>query len=67
MLTTNINFKNFKIKKNTKKIKKKLQKLLHEDNQVIKSLRKTYKNSYNRKLINKYNKGLNYRVIGMSG
>ena len=67
MLTRNIDFKNFKIKKNTQKVKKKLKKLLQENNEVIKSLRKTYKNSYNRKLVNKYNKGLNYRVIGMGG
>ena len=67
MLTRNIDFKNFKIKKNTQKVKKKLKKILQENNEVIKSLRKTYKNSYNRKLIDKYNKGLNYRVIGMGG
>ena len=67
MLSRNIDFKNFKIKKNTQKVKKKLKKILQENNEVIKSLRKTYKNSYNRKLVNKYNKGLNYRVIGMGG
>ena len=67
MLTRNIDFKNFKIKKNAQKVKKNLKKLLQENNEVIKSLRKTYKNSYNRKLVNKYNKGLNYRVIGMGG
>jgi len=67
MLTRNIDFKNFKIKKNIQKVKKELNKLLKENNEVIKSLRKTYKNSYNRKLVNKYNKSLNYRVIGMGG
>jgi glucose-6-phosphate isomerase len=67
MLTKNIDFKNFKIKKNIQKVKKKLKKLLQENNEVIKSLRKTYKNSYNAKLVNKYNKSLNYRVIGMGG
>ncbi|MDC1138012.1 glucose-6-phosphate isomerase [Candidatus Pelagibacter sp.] len=67
MLTRNIYFKNFKIKKNPQKIKKQLKKLLKENNEIIKSLRKTYKNSYSRKLVNKYNKGLNYRVIGMGG
>ena len=67
MLTSNIDFKNFKIKKNTQKVKKELNKLLKENNEVIRSLRKTYKNSYNRKLVNKYNKSLNYRVIGMGG
>ena len=67
MLTKNIDFKNFKIKKNTQKVKKELKKLLQENNEVIKSLRKTYKNSYNRKLINKYNKDQKFRVIGMGG
>ena len=67
MLTRNIDFKNFKIKKNSQKVKKELKKLLKENNEVIKSLRKTYKNSYSRKLVNKYNKGLNYTVIGMGG
>ena len=67
MLTSSIDFKNFKIKKDTQKVKKKLKKLLQENNEVIRSLRKTYKNSYNRKLVNKYNKGLNYRIIGMGG
>jgi glucose-6-phosphate isomerase len=67
MLTKNIDFKNFKIKKNTQKVKNELNKLLEENNEVIKSLRKTYKNSYSRKLVNKYNKGFNYRVIGMGG
>ena len=67
MLTRNIDFKNFKIKKNTQKVKKKLKILLQENNEVIKSLRKTYKNSYNKKLVNKFNKILNYRVIGMGG
>jgi len=68
MLTRNIDFKNFKIKKNTDKVKIKLKKLLQDNNnEVIKSLRKTYKNRYNRKLVNKYNKDLNYRVIGMGG
>ena len=67
MLTKNIDFKNFKFKKNTLRIKKKLKKLLKENNEVIKSLKKSYKNSYNRKLVNKYHKDLNYRVIGMGG
>jgi glucose-6-phosphate isomerase len=67
MLTRSIDFKNFEIKKNTQKIKKKLKKLLQENNEVIRSLRKTYKNSYNKKLVSKYNKDLNYRVIGMGG
>ena len=67
MVTSNIEFKNFKTKNNTKKIKKILKKILQEDNEVIKSLRKTYKNSYHKKLVTKYNKATNYRIIGMGG
>ena len=67
MLTGNINFKNFKTKKNTKKVKKILKKLLQEDTEIIRSLRKSYRNSYHRKLVNKYSKALNYRIIGMGG
>ena len=67
MLTKNIDFKNFKSKKNILSVKKKLKKLLQENNEVIKSLKKTYKNSFNKKLVNKYRKNLNYRVIGMGG
>ena len=67
MLTKNIDFKNFKSKKNTPKVRKKLKKLLQENNEVIKSLKKTYKNSFNKKLVNKYYKDLNYRVIGIGG
>ena len=67
MLTGNINFKNFKTKKNTKKVEKILKKLLQEDNEIIRSLRKSYRNSYHKKLVNKYSKALNYRIIGMGG
>ena len=52
MLTNNIKFKNFQIKKklHTNKI---LRILLKENNQVINSLRKNYKDSFNKKkLIN---------------
>ena len=39
MLTKNINFKNFKIKKINKKIKKDLNNLLKENNTVLQSLK----------------------------
>jgi glucose-6-phosphate isomerase len=67
MLTENIDFKNFKIRKNNKLIKKKLNLLLKEDNQIIKSLSKNYKNSFEKKNISKYKKFINYRIIGMGG
>ena len=37
MLTRNIDFKNFKIKKNIQKVKKELNKLLQENKEVIKT------------------------------
>jgi len=67
MLTTGIRFKNFKIKPGTLVLKKKLNLLLREKNQVIHSLSKKYKNNFNKKEINKYKKSSNYRIIGMGG
>jgi glucose-6-phosphate isomerase len=67
MLTSNINFKNFKQNKSNSKIKKDLKELLEENNSVIKSLNKSYKNSYNKKTINKLKKYLNVKIFGMGG
>ena len=67
MFNKNIDFKNFKIKKKTKYIKKKLELLLKENNQVIKSLSKKYKNSFDKKKLNNYKKFSNYRIIGIGG
>ena len=67
MLTTGIRFKNFKIKPSTLVLKKKLNLLFREKNQVIHSLSKKYKNNFNKKDINKYKKSSNYRIIGMGG
>ena len=68
MLTSNINFKNFKIKKkNFLKVKKHLSNILNEQSQILNSLKNTYKNSYKKGLIKKYKKYLNFRVIGIGG
>ena len=67
MLTNNINFKNFLIKKNKLPVKKNLRLILKENNQVIFSLTKKYINSYNKKKLRCFNKKLDYRVIGMGG
>jgi glucose-6-phosphate isomerase len=67
MLTRNIKFKNFRLKKNNKIIKKDLSNLLNEDNAVIKSLGAEYKNSYNQKIISRLKKYSHIRVIGMGG
>ena len=67
MLTKNIKFINFRFKKKNKKIKKNLDFILQENNEIIKSLGEKYKNSYNKKLILKFKKYSNIRVIGMGG
>ena len=67
MLTKNINFKNFKSKKKNNKIKKDLEIILKEKNEILKSLSTGYKNSYNKKTIIKFKKYSNIKVIGMGG
>ena len=66
MFLKEIDFKEFNLKKNLS-LKKKLNKILNKKNSVIESLSKNYKNSYDKKLLNKYKKSLNFRVIGMGG
>ena len=67
MITKNINFKNFKIKKNSKSIKKNLHLLIKKNETIIQSLSLQYKNSYNKKTISSLKKYLNVRIIGMGG
>ena len=67
MITNNINFKNFRIKKNNKKIKKDFELLLKENNTILKSLGIFYKNSYTDKKIQKFKKYTNIKIIGMGG
>ena len=67
MLTKNIKLKLFRKKKLNENLKKKLISLLNEENFVIKSLKKEYKNNFNKKTIYKFKNFINYRVIGMGG
>ena len=67
MLTPGINFTNFKIKKQSSLVKKNLISILKSKNEVVNSLSQNYKNSFTKKLLHKYKKTLNYRVIGMGG
>ena len=67
MLTKNINFKNFKLKKNNKKIEKDFRNLLGESNEILKSLSSYYKNSYHKNLISKFKSFTDVRIIGMGG
>ena len=67
MLTSGIKFLNFKEKKNSLVVKKKLKLLLQNKDVVILSLSKNYNNSFNKKDIKKYRKLSNFRIIGMGG
>ena len=67
MFTKNINFVNFNIKKKNLFVKKNLKLILKENNQVILSLRKNYKDSFNKKTLNFFKKKRDYRIIGMGG
>ena len=69
-LTNNINFENFKIKKNKKnekKIYQSFRNLLKEQNAVISSFKSYYKDSWNKKIFKKYNKYKTIMLIGMGG
>ena len=67
MLTKYISFKNFKVKKNNSKIKRIFSSLIKEKNEILLSMSKNYKNSFNNKILNKYKNNYNFRVIGMGG
>ena len=67
MLTQNISFKNFLTKNKKILVKKKLNLILREKNQVICSLSKSYKDSFSKKNIKHFNKKFDYRIIGMGG
>ena len=69
MLTSGIYFKNFKKNKktNSSQVKKKLLLLFKEKNHILDSLKKNYKDSFSKKIINKYKKYSTFKVIGMGG
>tara|TARA_B110000037_G_C17065308_1_gene483531 strand:+ start:139 stop:1293 length:1155 start_codon:yes stop_codon:yes gene_type:complete len=67
MLTKKINFKNFHVKKIDKKIKKDLIKLLKEENSILDSLSKSYKNNYSKKNISNLKNYKKINIIGMGG
>ena len=67
MLTKNINLINFKKKLNINKVKKQLNLLSKEENQIIKSLGKFYKYSYKNKQIQKFKKTLIIELLEMGG
>ena len=67
MITPGIFFKNFNLKKNTSIVKKKLNFIFKKNDPLIQSLGKNYKDSFNKKDLQKFNKFKKLRVIGMGG
>ena len=67
MFITGIKFKEFNTKKKKFLIKKKLEKILLKKNPVIDTLGKKYKNNYDKKILLKYKRLSNFRIIGMGG
>ncbi len=67
MLTKSISFINFKKKSVNTKVKKNLQVLIKEKNEVLNSLSDNYHDNFSKKLLKKYIKFQNFRIIGMGG
>ena len=67
ILTKNIKFKDFKFKSSSKKIKNFLAKLLESEIEIIRSLNKSYRDSYLKKDLKKFNKYSDVVLIGMGG
>ena len=67
MITSGIFFKNFKGSRQNSKIKKNLKKLIIENNQILQSLSKNYKDQFQIKNLRIF-KRFNYiRIIGIGG
>ena len=66
MLTSNINFKNFRIKK-IKNIKNFINEIWFKKIKFFDSLKTNYKYSYTKKQIREIKKNKNFRLIGMGG
>ena len=67
MLTKNIKFKNFIFSPSSSKIKKYFKEVLEDKLPILETLKPKYKYSYSQKLILKYKKFSNVRIIGMGG
>ncbi len=67
MLTNNINFKNFRLRKSNKKIIYLFKKLIKEDNEILNSMKQSFKDPYSKETIKRLKKFSKFRVIGMGG
>ena len=67
MLTDGIKLRNFKKKNKNFIVLRNLNLIVNDKNQLISSLSKNYKDSFNKQLLKKYKKFSNFRIIGMGG
>ena len=67
MISSRINFKNFRFKKRNSHLSKHLIEIIKNSNAIINSLRTDYKYSYRKSFIKKYKKYQKIRIIGMGG
>ena len=66
-LSKYIFFKRFKKSKINKTVLKSLNKLIKENNQILRSLSKNYENNYDKKILNNLKKYSHINLIGMGG
>ncbi len=67
MLTSGIKLINFKIRKNSKNIKKNFNLIIKNRDEIINSISINYKNKYKQKQLANYKKYSNFKLIGMGG
>ena len=67
MLTPGISLVNFKKKNRSLKLRRDLQSIINDKNEILNSLSKNYRDSYKKNLVDKFKVFSNYRVIGMGG
>ena len=67
MITSGIFFKNFKVRKKNLKTKKNLKDLIGEQNHILQSLHKNYKDQFKIRNLKLYRKFKDVRIIGIGG
>ena len=67
MLTSGISFVNFNKKNKSLRLRRNLQSIINDKNEILNSLSNNYRDSYKKNFVNKYKAFSNFRVIGMGG
>ena len=67
MLTPGISFVNFKKKNKSLKLRRNLQSIINDKNEILNSLSTNYRDSYKKNLVTKHKVFSNFTVIGMGG